>query len=151
VGTTTIRRHDGGDTGEVPRPACRRGILLRHDNRPADRGAHRIEIWFALVASATDPHPRPAAGPTVYLLAGGGWQADWVRNMAKTPTVTVRIGEQTFGGRARIVSDPAEDATARDLLVAKYQASYGGDLTNWRHRALAVAVDLHETGSGPIS
>ena len=91
---------------------------------------HRIEIWFAM------------AGSTIYLLSGGGGRSDWVRNMVQTPGVTVEIGQQTFGGRARIVSDPAEDGTARDLVFAKYNPTYAGDLTTWRTTALPVAIDL---------
>jgi deazaflavin-dependent oxidoreductase (nitroreductase family) len=91
---------------------------------------HTIEIWFGLV------------GESVYLLSGGGDRSDWVRNILRTPGVTVEIADRTLGGRARIVTDPEEDEAARDLLVAKYQPGYGGDLTNWRRRALVVAVDL---------
>ena len=35
-----------------------------------------------------------------------------------------------------------EDARARRLVFDKYQPGYGGDLTDWRARALPVAVDL---------
>ena len=91
---------------------------------------HRIEIWFAM------------AGDTIYLLSGGGGRSDWVRNVIQTPGVTVEIGEQTFGGRARIVSDPSEDQTARHLVFAKYDPTYAGDLTTWRNTALPVAIDL---------
>jgi deazaflavin-dependent oxidoreductase (nitroreductase family) len=97
---------------------------------------HRIEIWFGM------------DGDTIYLLSGGGDRSDWVRNMVQTPDVTVRIGEQTFGGRARIVSDPSEDRLARDLLFVKYDPTYDGDLTTWRDSALPVAVDIRPaTGS----
>lgn len=94
---------------------------------------HRIEIWFATAAD------------TIYLLSGGGGRSDWVRNMIQNPRVTVEIGRQSVGpfeGRARIVSDPAEDRTARDLVFAKYDPAYAGDLTTWRNTALPVAIDL---------
>jgi deazaflavin-dependent oxidoreductase (nitroreductase family) len=91
---------------------------------------HKIEIWFGL------------SGPSIYLLSGGGERADWVRNMMANPGVSVRIGGRTFGGRARVVEDPREERMARDLLFEKYDAGYGGDLTNWRDNALLVAIDL---------
>jgi deazaflavin-dependent oxidoreductase (nitroreductase family) len=91
---------------------------------------HKIEIWFGL------------AGSTVYILSGGGDRSDWVRNMAASPAVHVRIADRTFLGHARIVEDPAEDRMARDLLFGKYEAGYNGDLTNWRDQALPVAIDL---------
>ncbi len=95
---------------------------------------HEIEIWFAL------------RGDTVYLLSGGGARSDWVRNIRKTPEVTVRIGETAFPARARIVEDAAEDETARDLLVEKYRSRYSGDLAGWRRRGLPIAVDLEARG-----
>lgn len=94
---------------------------------------HTIEIWFAL---------RDA---TVYLLSGGGARSDWVRNLVADPRVEVRIGRQSFYGTARVVTDPDEDAWAREALVDKYQKTYSGDLTNWRRDSLPIAIDL---GSG---
>ncbi|MGH2730663.1 MAG: nitroreductase/quinone reductase family protein [Actinomycetota bacterium] len=94
---------------------------------------HTIEIWFALNDG------------TLYMLSGGRARSDWVRNLIASPEVSVRIADRTFTGRARAVTDPDEDARARELLVNKYQSGYGGDLTGWRERALPIAVDLHST------
>jgi deazaflavin-dependent oxidoreductase (nitroreductase family) len=91
---------------------------------------HTIEIWFAL------------DGDTLYMLAGGGDRADWVRNLRRTPAVTVRIGDVTYDGQARVVTDGGEDARAREIVVAKYRPRYRGDLTDWGRTALPVAVDL---------
>lgn len=91
---------------------------------------HRIEIWFAL------------DGDTLYFLSGGRERSDWVKNLCKTPEVTVDLGGQVFAGRARIVVDPDEDGRARSLVHGKYAGSYGGDLSGWRRSALPVAVDL---------
>jgi deazaflavin-dependent oxidoreductase (nitroreductase family) len=92
--------------------------------------AHTIEIWFTLNDGA------------VYMLSGGGDRSDWVRNLMKTPEVRLRIGDLEFEGRARIVSEPGEDRTARDLLVAKYISRYSGDLSGWRQRSVPIAIDL---------
>ena len=62
---------------------------------------HRIEIWFAL------------EGDTVYLLSGGRDRSDWVKNLRKTPEVTVELGGGVFSGRAQVVEDAAEDERAR--------------------------------------
>jgi deazaflavin-dependent oxidoreductase (nitroreductase family) len=91
---------------------------------------HTIEIWFAL------------DGPTLYMLAGGGAGADWVKNLQRTPEVAVRIAEITSVGRARVVERAEEDALARRIVVAKYQPRYTGDLTDWSSTSLPVAVDL---------
>lgn len=56
--------------------------------------------------------------------------------------VKVWIGDSSFDGRARIVTNAQEDARARKLLLEKYSASYSGDLAEWGRRALPVAIDL---------
>jgi deazaflavin-dependent oxidoreductase (nitroreductase family) len=89
-----------------------------------------IEIWFGL------------DGSTLYMLSGGGDRSDWVKNLIREPRVSVRIAERSFDGRARVVSDPAEDARARELVFAKYAPGYGGDLSDWRDGSLPIAVDL---------
>lgn len=72
-----------------------------------------VELWFA-VHHDTD-------GDTLYLLSRHGEQADWVRNLTRTPEVEVSIGHSSWRGRAHIVTDPAEDARARRLVRCKYQ------------------------------
>jgi len=89
-----------------------------------------IEIWFGL------------DGSTLYMLSGGRDRSDWVKNLIREPEVNVRIADQSFNGRARIVTDADEDGRARQLLVEKYASGYSGDLSNWRETALPIAVDL---------
>ena len=95
---------------------------------------HEIEIWFAI------------EGSTLYMLSGGRDRSDWVRNVRRTPDVSVRIGESRFAGRARIVDTPAEHARVRKMLVEEYTPRYSGDLTDWGRNALPVAVDLVDSG-----
>ena len=92
---------------------------------------HRIEIWFAI------------EGATLYMLSGGGERSDWVKNLRRDPAVTVEIRHGQFAGRARIVTDTAEDERARAAVHDKYAGGYSGDLTAWRRSALPVAVDLN--------
>ena len=99
--------------------------------------AHTIEIWFAL-----DPHD-----PTrLYMLAGGGWKTDWVRNLAQNPDATLKLGDALYPATAEILApDATDDALARRLLVAKYaQAS---ELDNWGRTALPVAFALDVAGA----
>jgi deazaflavin-dependent oxidoreductase (nitroreductase family) len=91
-----------------------------------------IEIWFG------------ANGDTIYMLSGGREKSDWVKNIRKTPEVSVRIGEQRCRGRGRIVTGKDEDALARRLLLEKYAPGYSGSLSDWGHTALPVAIDLEE-------
>jgi deazaflavin-dependent oxidoreductase (nitroreductase family) len=93
---------------------------------------HRIEIWYA------------AEGDTLYLLAGAGRSSDWVRNVGAEPVVHVELDGDVRTGRARIVEGDDEAARARSLVFAKYAPRYDGDLTEWRDRALPVAIDLAE-------
>jgi deazaflavin-dependent oxidoreductase (nitroreductase family) len=106
-------------------PFCYLTTRGRVSGRP-----HRIEMWFALDAN------------TVYLLSGARERSDWVKNLRRTPAVTVEVGGRAFPGRARIVADPAEEERARALVHDKYAPTYSGDLSRWRREALPVAVDL---------
>lgn len=91
---------------------------------------HRIEIWFALHEGV------------VYLLAGDGERADWVRNLLVSTDVVLEIGDRRRTLRARAVPPSTdEDALARRLLVEKYQPGYGEDLSEWGCTALPVAID----------
>jgi len=93
---------------------------------------HTIEIWFVL------------RGATLYVLAGSGRRADFVRNAMKTPEVTVRIGSRRareLRATARVVTSEEEDALARRMLLEKY-AGADDDLDEWGRTALLVAFDL---------
>jgi len=92
---------------------------------------HEIEIWFA------------SDGATLYMLAGNHG-SDWVRNIQKTPDVTVRIRDQVFAGRGRVVAAGTdEDTTARTLVGPKYREWQPGQpQRGWTWTALPVAVDL---------
>ena len=83
-----------------------------------------IEIWFGL------------DGDTLYMLSGGRDRSNWVKNLIREPQVRVRLGDRSFEGRARIVTDQDEDARARGLLLEKYTPGYSGDLSEWGETAL---------------
>jgi deazaflavin-dependent oxidoreductase (nitroreductase family) len=95
--------------------------------------SHEIEIWFGV------------HGKALYLLSGGGEGSDWVKNLLKEPSVTVRITEHTFAGTARTVGNEEEDMMARYMLAEKYQEwNEGKTLSDWARTALPVAIDLHQ-------
>ncbi len=119
-------------------PFCYIRTTGRVTSRP-----HEIEIWFALNDT------------TIYILAGGRHDADWVKNIKRQPAVAVRIGAQTFDGTARIVDAADEDALARRVVLAKYTFQRRVDTLNpgahlmpndeldeWGRTALPVAIDL---------
>jgi deazaflavin-dependent oxidoreductase (nitroreductase family) len=97
---------------------------------------HEIEIWFAF--------PPDAASGTLYMMAGGGERADWIRNLQHTPAVAIRFGDETWPATARgIVPGTAEDTLARQLLCEKYQGwREGQPLSEWGRTALPVAFEF---------
>lgn len=96
---------------------------------------HEIEIWFGLQNSA------------LYLLSGDG-RSDWVKNLLKNASVSVRIVTHIFTGTARLVKEKEEDTLARYLLAEKYQEwEEGKTLSEWARTALAVAIDLDSPGA----
>lgn len=93
---------------------------------------HTVEIWFGL------------EGRTLYVLAGSGRRADFVRNAEREPNVEIRIGTRRSRKRqatARVVTNKRDDALARRLLLEKY-ANADDDLDEWGRTALPVAFDL---------
>jgi deazaflavin-dependent oxidoreductase (nitroreductase family) len=92
---------------------------------------HEIEIWFGL-----NSH-------TLYLLSEGRDKSDWVRNLMKTPAVTIRILKKKFKGVARLVTDTQEEMMARQMLATKYQQwRVGQKFSQWARTALVVGIDL---------
>jgi deazaflavin-dependent oxidoreductase (nitroreductase family) len=92
---------------------------------------HEIEIWFGLKDS------------TLYLLSGGRDKSDWVKNLLKNPSVTVRIAQQTFNATARLVTDEHEELSARNMLADKYnERKANGSLSGWAKSSLVVGFDV---------
>jgi len=92
---------------------------------------HEIEIWFGANES------------TLYLLSGSE-KSDWVRNLLKDSSVSVRIAKHTFSGKARVVKDQEEELRARYLVAEKYQEwEDGKTLSDWARTALPIAIDLN--------
>ena len=125
---------ESGDASLNDEQFCYLETIGRVTGRP-----HTVEMWYA------------AEGRTLYLLAGGGDRADWVRNLRHQPRVRVRVATTTFDATAETVANPGEEARARELLAAKYYGWHGGPLPNeWARRALPVFLRLDPVlASGP--
>jgi deazaflavin-dependent oxidoreductase (nitroreductase family) len=92
---------------------------------------HTIEIWFALHEGR------------VFMLAGGRDKSDWIRNLRIEPQVSVRVGDQTVEGQARVLEEGTpDDALARRLLVEKYEPIERDSLAQWGRTALPVVIDF---------
>jgi deazaflavin-dependent oxidoreductase (nitroreductase family) len=72
----------------------------------------QIEIWFVVC------HER------FYLLAERGEAAGWVKNIRRSPNVTVRIGEWQIEATARVL-DRQTDRKQWDLVAAMADHKYG--------------------------
>ena len=78
----------------------------------------------------------------LYVMSGSG-RSDWVKNLRVTPAVSIRVGDRTYAGAARVVSEADEEAAVRRLLAAKYQGwREGQPLSEWAQTALPVCVEL---------
>ena len=91
---------------------------------------HTIEIWFT------------ARADSIYILAGGGTESDWVQNVLADPSAIVKIGDRAQRAVGRLV-DEEESGFARSMIPAKYAHRESG-LEEWAKTALAVAFDLRE-------
>jgi deazaflavin-dependent oxidoreductase (nitroreductase family) len=127
-----MAEHGGGIGEELAVVACEEDAFLTTRGRTSGE-PHEVDIYFA------------TQGETLYFLAGGGAEADWVKNVVANPAVTVRIGGRTFRGTARVLGPGEEEARARRLLAAKYERWAEGKLmSSWARTALPVAVDVSE-------
>jgi deazaflavin-dependent oxidoreductase (nitroreductase family) len=99
---------------------------------------HTLEIWFAFPPDAQDR--------TLYMMSGGRGRADWVKNLRRTPAVSIRIEGDTYRARARVIEpDTAEDTTARHALCGKYQGwREGRPLSEWGRTSLPVAFEVED-------
>lgn len=67
-----------------------------------------VTIWFVVDASR------------LYVQAGSGGSADWYRNLAANPALSLRIGSLALRGRARPIDDAGETARVHALFEQKY-------------------------------
>jgi deazaflavin-dependent oxidoreductase (nitroreductase family) len=71
-----------------------------------------IEIWFVVWRER------------FYLFAETGETTGWVKNIKRSPKVTVRIGDRNIGARARVL-DREADRELRDKVAALACRKYG--------------------------
>jgi deazaflavin-dependent oxidoreductase (nitroreductase family) len=74
---------------------------------------HTVTIWFVVDDT------------TVYLATLNA-RRDWVRNVARSPEVTLDAGDVRIHGQAHTVTDPAVESRIRSLLAGKYWAAWIG-------------------------
>ena len=70
-----------------------------------------IEIWFT------------RRDRCYYIVAEHRWDAQWVQNVLVEPRVRVRVGDEEFGARARVIdagTEPDLHEAAQTLFERKY-------------------------------
>jgi deazaflavin-dependent oxidoreductase (nitroreductase family) len=90
----------------LKRVAGRQTTTLTHYGRKSGQ-PHEVTIWFAL------------AGEKLYI-GTANVNRQWVRNVQKTPQVSLSIGGETFNGTARFLTDRAGHERAMAAIRRKY-------------------------------
>ena len=98
------------------------------------------EIWFALGPGG--------ASRRLYVMAGSGENAYWVKNLRVNPLLRIRMRETEIPSQVFDIEDEVEAELARDLLVAKYQPGYAKDLSDWKRTALPLAFEVQSSLPG---
>lgn len=75
--------------------------------------SHTVPIWFAV------------DGTALYLGTLNA-KRDWVKNLRKSPEVTLDVADLSLRGRASAVTDPALEKRIHGLLARKYWAAWIG-------------------------
>ena len=90
----------------LTRVARKSTCRLTHRGRKSGK-PHEVTIWFLV------------DDETMYL-STMNMQRQWTRNVQVHPEVSIRIGDDRFSGRVRVVKDAAEMARVVELMKRKY-------------------------------
>jgi len=91
--------------------------------------SHQIEIWFVKL----DGH--------FYLISEKRLRSHWVQNLKRDPSVSFRVGDKEFRGKARTVEAKGEGSLKR-RVEALFQTKYG-----WSE-GLMVQLTPDDLGTG---
>ncbi len=98
------------------------------------------EIWFALATGE--------ASNRLYVMAGSGENAYWVKNLRANPLLNIRMRDLEIPAQVFDIANEEEDSVARTLLVDKYQPGYSKDLSEWKRTALPLAFEVQPSLPG---
>ena len=90
----------------LKRLAGKHTTTLTHYGRKTGR-PHEVTIWFVL-------------DDDKLYIGTANVNRQWVRNLQKTPKVTLFIGDETFEGNARFLADRSEHERAMAAIRRKY-------------------------------
>jgi deazaflavin-dependent oxidoreductase (nitroreductase family) len=89
---------------------------------------HSVKIWFV------------AENGKVFVTSARGKDAQWVKNLRKTPTVTVQIGETIFQGTAVWREDDKVRTEVIPLFLRKYFLAKVFKWIGWYSVIFAFAI-----------
>ncbi|MBZ5511031.1 MAG: nitroreductase family deazaflavin-dependent oxidoreductase [Acidobacteriia bacterium] len=110
----------------------RQTLRLTHYGRKTGK-PYQVTIWFIV------------EGEKVWL-ATANKNRQWVKNVQKTPHVILKIGEETFEGEARFLTDPRE----RDGVLAMVRRKYWMFLPFMALGALLYALRILVNNTGAL-
>jgi deazaflavin-dependent oxidoreductase (nitroreductase family) len=108
----------------------RQTLRLTHYGRKTGK-PYQVTIWFIV------------EGEKVWL-ATANKNRQWVKNVQKTPHVILKIGDETFEGEARFLTDPRE----RDRVLAMVRRKYWMFLPFMALGALLYALRILPNNTG---
>ncbi len=117
-------------TDRLKTVAGRQTLRLTHYGRKTGK-PYQVTIWFIV------------EGEKVWL-ATANKNRQWVKNVQKTPHVILKIGDETFEGEARFLTDPRE----RDRVLAMVRRKYWMFLPFMALGALLYALRILGNNTG---
>jgi deazaflavin-dependent oxidoreductase (nitroreductase family) len=90
----------------LKRVAGKQTTTLTHYGRKTGK-PHEVTIWFVL-------------DDDKFYIGTANVNRQWVRNVQKTPKISLCIGRETFEGNARFLADRAEHERAMAAIRRKY-------------------------------
>jgi deazaflavin-dependent oxidoreductase (nitroreductase family) len=97
---------------------------------------HTVKIWFA-----TDQEK-------IYVTSARGADAHWIKNLRKTPEVTLQIGSTTLKGSAVWREGPGVRAEIFPLFFRKYFLARIFKWIGWYKEPFAFAITPQQTETG---
>ena len=96
---------ESGIASQLAKVASYQTMRLTHRGRKSGN-RYEVTIWFVVDRDA------------IYL--NGNVDTQWPRNLQANPQITMRIGQETFHGKANLVTEPAGRERIFAMIARKY-------------------------------
>ena len=95
-----------GSFERLRRSGDRQTLKLTHYGRKTGN-PYEVVIWYLI------------GGDKLYLVSANA-NRNWVRNVKARPDISLRIGDEVFNGKVRVITDPDEREKVNALVERKY-------------------------------